>query len=64
MEPIRTGFDVAKQQWEIYNVDEDLSQAHDLAAENPEKLRQMQDLWWAEAARHKVLPLDWWPRSG
>ncbi|MDS9469637.1 arylsulfatase [Paracoccus sp. MBLB3053] len=57
--PIHTGYDVDKQEWELYNIDEDFTQAHDLAAENPEKLRQMQDLWWAEAARHNVLPLDW-----
>jgi arylsulfatase len=48
--------DTAK--WELYNLDEDFSQANDLAAENPEKLRQLQDLWWSEAARYQVLPLD------
>ena len=58
-EPNRAGFDVDRQQWELYNVEEDFSQAVDLAGENPEKLRQMQDLWWAEAAKHDVLPLDW-----
>jgi arylsulfatase len=55
----RSGFDPDKQKWELYNVDKDFSQADDLAASNPEKLRQLQDLWWAEAAKHKVLPLDW-----
>jgi len=44
--------------WELYHLDEDFSQANDLAASNPEKLRQLQDLWWAEAARYSVLPLD------
>jgi arylsulfatase len=48
-----------EQTWELYNVDEDFSQAVDLAAGNPQKLRELQDLWWAEAARHDVLPLDW-----
>ena len=38
-EPNRAGFDLDKQKWELYNIDEDFSQAHDLAAENPEKLR-------------------------
>jgi arylsulfatase len=38
---------------------EDFSQANDLAAANPEKLRQLQDLWWVEASRYNVLPLDW-----
>jgi arylsulfatase len=44
--------------WELYNLDEDFSQADDLAAQNPEKLRQLQDTWWTEAARYSVLPLD------
>ena len=48
--------DTAK--WELYHLDEDFSQANDLASENPKKLRQMQDLWWTEAARYNVLPLD------
>jgi arylsulfatase len=48
-----------KQVWELYKLDEDFSQAHDLAEQNPDKLRQLQDLWWAEASRYSVLPLDW-----
>jgi arylsulfatase A-like enzyme len=57
--PNRESFDPNKQKWELYNIDEDFSQAHDLAAQHPEKLRQLQDLWWAEAAKYNVLPLDW-----
>jgi len=48
--------DTAK--WELYNLEEDFTQANDLARKNPEKLRQLQELWWAEAARYDVLPLD------
>ncbi|SAL02867.1 arylsulfatase [Caballeronia calidae] len=44
--------------WELYHVDVDFSQARDLAAEHPEKLRELQQLWWAEAEQHNVLPLD------
>ena len=44
--------------WELYNLDEDFSQANDLAAKNPGKLRELQDQWWAAAARYNVLPLD------
>lgn len=44
--------------WELYNLNEDFSQANDLAATNPAKLRELQDLWWTEAARNSVLPLD------
>jgi arylsulfatase len=58
-QPVRTGFDPDKQKWELYHVTEDFSQANDLAAQNPQKLRELQDLWWAEAAKYKVLPLDW-----
>ena len=56
---VRATFDPNKQKWELYNVREDFSQANDIAAANPQKLRELQDLWWAEAAKHNVLPLDW-----
>ena len=58
-QPNRSGFDIDKQKWELYNIDDDFSQAHDVAAKYPERLRQMQDLWWVEAAKYNVLPLDW-----
>ena len=51
-----TNPDTAK--WELYHLDEDFSQAYDLATKNPAKLRELQDLWWTEAARYSVLPLD------
>jgi arylsulfatase len=57
--PHREALDVDKLEWELYHIAEDFSQANDLARENPEKLRQLQDLWWVEAAKHNVLPLDW-----
>jgi arylsulfatase len=44
--------------WELYNLDEDFSQADDLAAKNPQKLRDLQDQWWAAAAKYNVLPMD------
>jgi arylsulfatase len=43
--------------WELYGPD-DWTQAHDLAAEQPEKLRHLQRLFLLEAAKYKVLPLD------
>ncbi|WP_396909474.1 sulfatase-like hydrolase/transferase, partial [Mycolicibacterium sp.] len=43
--------------WELYNLDEDWSQAHDLAAEQPEKLAQMREMFMVEAARNAVLPI-------
>jgi arylsulfatase A-like enzyme len=44
--------------WELYNVQEDPTQFNDLAAKMPEKLKQMQDLFYAEAKKYNVLPLD------
>jgi arylsulfatase A-like enzyme len=55
----RDEFDPDKAKWELYKVDEDFSQANDLADKHPDKLRQLQDLWWVEAAKYSVLPLDW-----
>ncbi|HEX3902307.1 MAG TPA: arylsulfatase [Polyangia bacterium] len=58
-QPVREKFDPDQAVWELYNIDSDFSQANDLAAAHPEKLRQLQDLWWVEAAKYNVLPLDW-----
>ena len=44
--------------WELYNLDADFSEANDLAAKQPEKLKELQDLFWVEAAKYNVLPLD------
>ncbi len=51
--------------WELYNLAEDFSQARDLAATYPERLRSLQDRWWREARRNNALPLDnrWMGRS-
>ena len=57
-------------QWELYHLDSDFSECHDLAEKQPEKLRELIDLWWAEAGRNGVLPLDdrraelWRPTNG
>ena len=44
--------------WELYNVKEDPTEANDLAAKMPDKLKEMQDLFYAEAKKYNVLPLD------
>jgi hypothetical protein len=44
--------------WELYHLDKDFTQAVDLASKEPLRLKQLQELWWAEAARYNVLPLD------
>jgi len=45
-------------QWELYHTDADFSQSENLAASHPEKLRDLQLLFYTEAARHDVLPID------
>jgi arylsulfatase len=47
--------------WELYNLDEDYSQNNDLAAKNPDKVRQLQELFLVEATRYQVFPgqLEW-----
>ena len=52
------GADFDTEPWELYRVATDASECHDLAAREPEKLAELIDLWWSEAERHGVLPLD------
>jgi arylsulfatase len=44
--------------WELYDVARDPSECHDLAADEPERLQELVALWWREAERYQVLPLD------
>ncbi len=44
--------------WELYNTDVDFTEAHDLAATNPEKLKELIALWETEAKQYNVFPLD------
>jgi arylsulfatase A-like enzyme len=44
--------------WELYDTNTDWTQAHDLAAEMPDKLAELQRQWLIEATRYQVLPLD------
>lgn len=44
--------------WGLYKLDEDFSEMHDLSSKYPDKLRELIDLWWVEANRFGVLPLD------
>ncbi len=44
--------------WELYHLDRDFSECRNVAKENPAKLKEMIDLWWVEAGRNGVLPLD------
>jgi len=53
---------IKTQPWELYNLDKDYSEATNLAAENPEKLQQLQNLFDVEAKKNHVYPID--PRQG
>ncbi|NKK61240.1 sulfatase-like hydrolase/transferase [Rhizobium leguminosarum bv. viciae] len=44
--------------WELYNVEDDPTQNNDLAAKMPDKLKKMEDLFYSEAKKYNVLPLD------
>jgi arylsulfatase A-like enzyme len=53
-----TGDVITGYTWELYHVAEDFSEAVNLAKQNPEKLQELQLLFYAEAAKYSVLPLD------
>jgi hypothetical protein len=44
--------------WELYDTSTDWSQAHDLADQHPDRLKELQRLWLIEAVRYGVPPLD------
>ena len=44
--------------WELYNVEEDPTQSNDLASTMPDKLKELKDLFYSEAKKYNVLPLD------
>jgi arylsulfatase len=50
--------DLEAHGWELYNVIRDPTECHDVASQHPEKLRELVSLWWAEAGKYKVLPID------
>jgi arylsulfatase len=50
--------DVNAYKWELYNLTEDYSQANDLAAKMPARLKEMQALFVQEAKKYNVYPLD------
>jgi arylsulfatase len=44
--------------WELYDLSKDWTQFENVADKYPDKLKELQELFWAEAAKHQVLPLD------
>jgi arylsulfatase A-like enzyme len=45
-------------EWELYHTDVDRAELHDVAADHPEKVRELVNLWFAEAGRNQAFPLD------
>jgi arylsulfatase A-like enzyme/uncharacterized membrane protein len=50
-------YDPDQDRWELYYLPDDFSQANDLAGQQPDKLAELKELFWQEAARNKALPL-------
>ena len=50
--------DFATDRWSLFHLESDFSEAHDRADAEPARLRALVDLWWAEAGRNQVLPLE------
>lgn len=57
--PVRGEFDPLSAKWELYHVDKDFTQADNVADRYPEKVRELESIFWAEAEKYNVLPLDW-----
>ncbi|MEI6949056.1 arylsulfatase [Paraflavisolibacter sp. H34] len=51
------GQDFDKDKWELYNLNEDFNERNDLAAKHPEKLKELQELFEAQAWKYNVFPL-------
>lgn len=50
--------DFENDKWELYHSDEDFTELNNLASIYPQKLKELIDLWWKEAKKYGVLPLD------
>jgi len=44
--------------WELYDLTKDWTQSNDVAAQNPQKVKEMEGIFWKEAEKYQVLPLD------
>ena len=53
-----SGTPFENDKWELFHLDRDFSEVDDLAAREPQRLAEIIKLWWSEAEKHNVLPLD------
>ena len=56
--PNQRADDYANDKWELYNTREDFGLANDVAQQHPEKLEFLKQLFYTEALKNNVLPLD------
>jgi arylsulfatase len=54
----QSGVPFADDDWELYHLEDDRSECRNLAAEQPERVAELVDLWWREAEEYGALPLD------
>jgi arylsulfatase len=54
----QSGVPFADDDWELYHLEDDRSECRNLAAEEPERVAELVDLWWREAEEYGALPLD------
>src|SRR5918995_1835614 len=50
--------------WQLFHTDVDRSEAHDLAVEHPDTVRELEAMWYTEAGKYDVLPLNSYPMTG
>ena len=57
LERVAGSHDFDKDHWALFDLEKDFAEAHDVGAQNPERLKALTELWWAEAGRNNVLPV-------
>jgi arylsulfatase len=58
-DPIHTAeLEALEKTWQLFNLEDDPAESNDLAAKHPDKLKEMIALWWKEAEKYNVLPLQ------
>jgi arylsulfatase A-like enzyme len=62
--PMSGGGGFEQDRWQLFHTDEDRSEAHDVADKFPNKVEELKGVWYAEAGKYNVLPLNSYPMSG
>jgi len=52
------GGSISEETWALYHLDEDFAEVEDRSADEPDRLQELVELWWHDAERYGVLPLD------